>query len=216
MAFVTTNQLVQIVMNGFSFPSHGSAPKKFYNSWCYYAPPIYSYNVADRFTLGTTWRGIFFPLMLNALASTYFSVDFDVWFVNVPGDVLTPVSFGFTSVTLGPRLPHQQAICISTGSTTRGRQGRGSHFWGPVHEAYVTGDELNAAGIAAWNPIAAAYLTPFFYFGVSGVAQFFPCIWSRAASPVPPPAAQVISPMTTSGLSKTITTWRHRRERTNR
>jgi len=206
------SNVVQIIVQG-TVPETGGSTKNVYNVWTYFqnpnlpGPPT-AVAVANQF-LAAVWTTIA-PLLSVAFTGTATLARY----LDAPTNALLPANVPGNGAKVLPRLPSQQAIVTPFRTNLRGKNYRGSKHFSPIDTASVTGDELTAAAVAAWQAVLPNLTANI----VVGGQTFSPCIVSRSLSQLGPVGPVVIqgAAITTALLNKTIGTMRRRKEKTVR
>src|SRR5215475_584131 len=193
---------VRPVLNVFTYDAYGSI----------LYPGTTKANLATRFR-ASVWAH-FFPV----LHTDYTGVDIGVWFPSSTGDVYQLTGIVPQNGTrTGARLPISSAVYVGVRSGLRGIWYRGSKRLAPISESDVVSDELTAPAQAAFQ--TAVNFCAFAFSTGAGPTfiLWHPVVWSQTISTPPPDVnSQVGADVISAHPNLTISTWRHRRERTVR
>jgi hypothetical protein len=212
----TTTSLWRIVAEG-HVVSTGGFDRKCYNVFHFEGGgnvvdnPMFKANVAAFFNVHG-WKSL-----ATRLHSDYVPDGLFVWKMSDATDSLT-----FTQVQLGggsggTRLPVNQAVFGYTGSGLRGSNWRGSKRYGPVPSSDVVGDELTALAHTRWEAAHHAVNAPMAIFIGALVLALVPVIYSRTLSNADPTVGpNYIADLNNTYCDTTLSSWRHRRESTQR
>jgi hypothetical protein len=123
-------------------------------------------------------------------------------------EVVFPSS-GVGAVSL-PRLPLFNSVIVQLLSGLRGKNYQGRKFVGPIAQIHVTEDQLNAAGQAAYTPVANAMLNTLTVGGLACV----PVVVAKSISQLTKDPVNIIGAQVTHTLLNNIVgSLRRRRER---
>jgi hypothetical protein len=210
---VELGYLVQFIVRGQVLSTSG-VQRPVYFSFVYrssLAPLL----VADKPAYGSkfdsfTWQAI--GQMLNV---SWVGISTDVLYPNSPGDTALSVLVPANGGRPGGRLPLNTCVFVAGRTASRGRRYFGSKRMCPVTASDTDGDELNAPGHGAWTGAMASYTAPMNVPLSGGRNDFMrPVVWSRAASVFDmtiPPA--IGDDLVVLNVNRTLSTWRHRKER---
>jgi hypothetical protein len=212
-----SSTLYQVAVHGHVVSSAGYA-RKVLNVFTYDIFQTARYLVPTKAQIATAFSGSVWAGIINLLSDQYVGETFFVWRVNQTGDVFTDSTIAVSAgLVAGARLPVNQAVYVGLPTGNRGIWYRGSKRMAPIPVAHVTKDELNATGQTIWTNDIGHFVATF-HTGVGGtLVSFFPVVWSRRLSlSTPPPASQVVADTVTPYYDITLSSWRHRREPTQR
>lgn len=214
-SFVSTT-VVQFLHAGHIVSSSG-VQRSCFNSFTYHVdnPLVYNNAVATKNAYRARFSSQVASIIYPLLSDRYVGDSIGVWCVNVSGDVFGfGVGAGSGAVT-GPALPLPVAVFQSFGTNLRGGNYVGKKYWGAIPESYVVGDELTVAALSTFHTIANRVQGNFGVTIGTNSGTFHPVCWSRRLSPAPP-AGQTVALFQTGTTDATLSSWRHRRERTQR
>jgi hypothetical protein len=212
--------LYQIVTRG-SVTATGGVQRPVLNSWSYLADHL---SVGGNFPTNTVWAA-FFATVWGAPAPFQAGLDNSYIGMNSFGTIAEgSVLWSHNDPAVPPngsggmgREPLQTSVCYSMRTASRGRIYQGRKFSCPVPSANVAGDELTGAAYGGYNSIGLQFLTPLVvvFGGVNWTLR--PVIWSQLYTTLVPGATGLVGDFLTSvHVNKTLSSWRHRRERTIR
>lgn len=211
--------LYQIITNATATATGGST-RKVVNSWWYIANQLStggSFPTAAVYTafLNTVWTGptgVVNRLSTGYLGGALFAV---VWEQNV---IWTANSVALPGGTAGgARQPTTTAVCCTMRTPSRGRIYVGRKLLGPIPTADCTGEELNPGVQAAWQGVCNNFLTPLVVVFGGVTWTLTPVIFSQLYSAPSPGAVNLVGDLLSAvHVNLTLSSWRHRRERTVR
>jgi hypothetical protein len=205
-------EVVELVVRGTS-PTTGSGGKAILNVFHYRyssggAGPDTASNLASQW-LTSVWANI-----VSLLSIDYTGVEVDFRRLDDAEEQYGVGTTPGSGTQALPRMPIDLALVYLLRSKTRGKSFRGSKHFGPIAQAHVTKDEINAAGITAWSAVAG-YLTT--SVTTPGGQVYIPVIVSKTLSTLKTNPTTIIGADVTAALqNKTIGTMRGRREATVR
>jgi hypothetical protein len=217
--FLPPGNLYQIITHG-TVLGTGGVQRKVVNSWSYLdnllGPPGHT-AIGPIYTafINTVWN----PLsgQINGGPNGYqagilTSVTYEggtLWSNNGPG-FLNPSG-------PGGREPVSTAVCCTMRCAARGRIYTGRKMLGPVGTFQVTGEELMPVAQAAWQGACNNFLTPLAVVFMGIPLTLTPVIWSQLYSNFVPAGNLIVGDFLTAvHVNRTLSSWRHRRERTVR
>lgn len=216
MAIFTAMNMVQYAVEG-TVLATGGVSRKVVNVFNYETGGGVLYSTLNKVAMATQFNAAIWSNIAPLLHQSYVGSTIRVWLLNIAGDTPSATIAPSNGAKAGNRLPLSVALYSSTLSGVRGRWYNGSKRYGPVAEGDVVGDELTATAQASWQ-IAAAFAAQSWVFNLAMLfLPHLPVVWSRyLAEAVPPPAGQIVAQLTGTHLNKTLSSWRHRKERTVR
>lgn len=217
MALVLTTTLTQVAVYG-HIVSTGGSSRRVVNVFNYDDRGSTNYAAFTKAALATSFRSAIWNVISQALHVDYVGDDIYVWYASVTGD--TPQATGVvpqSGIRAGGRLPVSSAVYVALSSGLRGKNYAGTKRFAGIASGDVAGDRLTPAAEALFQGAANKCAATF----TNGVGITFtrhwPIVWSRALSTPPPDVnAQVGADILSADAYKTLSTWRHRREPTQR
>jgi hypothetical protein len=219
MLVLPAGDLYQFYLNG-TVAGTGGVNRPVWNSWSYIADHS---STGGNFPIGTLWND-FLNATWNRFAGllvgggTGYQTGLGIVAVFEPGVLWSATQAGYPIATgFAPRMPLNAAICCSMRCAARGRIYTGRKFLAPVQASQVVGDELTPGFQLSWQTACNHFLDPLsiVFGGVTWTLR--PVIWSRLYSTFQPTGNVVVGDYITSvHVPKTLSSWRHRRERTVR
>lgn len=175
---------------------------------------LFTGSADSKSNIVNNWQTNVGAPIVGQLTTDYLEVAVDIRLLDDPLDqylTITPALAGGQAL---PRLPGDLAVVLPLRSASRGKNYRGSKHFSAPPSAYVTKDELNVTGTAAWNGIASILLANL---TLAGGAVYSPIVLSRNLSQLRTlPTTVWGSDIVTVLLNKTIGTMRRRKEKTVR
>jgi hypothetical protein len=209
MALITN--VVQIIVQG-TVPETGGSTKNIFNVFTYFqnpnqpGPPT-AVAVANQF-LTQVWPGI-----AAQLSVAYTGTGTLARYLDITTNPALSGNIPANGAIALPRLPSQQAVVTPFRSSLRGKNYRGSKHFSPIPTASVTGDELTAGAVAAWQALLPSFIATM----TVGGQTFSPCVVSRSLSQLAKDPVSIQGAVITQALlNKTIGTMRRRKEKTVR
>lgn len=207
----SSSNVVQMVIQG-TVAETGGTSKNVWNVFTYVqnpnvpSPPT-AVAVLNQF-LASVWAQIA-PL----LSVRWVGVSSLARYMDVTTNAFLPGNVPASGAKILPSLSSQQAVVTPFRTALRSKNYKGSKHFGPIDSASVTGDELTAAAVTAWQailPTLSGLIT------VTG-QTYSPCIVSRSLSQLAKDPVNIqAAVITTALLNKTIGTMRRRKEKTVR
>jgi hypothetical protein len=211
MSVTPITNVVEISMQG-TVVETGGTTRNIFNIFHYYqnpnqpSPPS-AVVVANAFIAGP-WAAV-----LALLSIGYVGVQTLARYLDVSTNAFANANAPGNGALALPRQPAQQAVVGFYRSGIRGKSFRGSKHFGPLATAAVTGDEIAAASVAAWQAANTGLVANI----TAGGQTFTPCVVSKTLSQLRTDPVSIIGAALLTGLTnKTIGTMRHRKEKTVR
>lgn len=208
---VPITNVVEISVQG-AVTETGGTSKNIFNIFHYYqnpnqpSPPSAA-TVANAFIAGP-WAGV-----LALLSIGYVGVQTVARYLDSSLNQYVTANAPGTGALALPRQPAQQAVVALFRTAIRGKSFRGSKHFGPLATAAVTGDEIAAASVAAWQAAMTALCNNI----TAGGQTYTPCVVSKTLSQLRVDPVTIYGAAKLTALTnKTIGTMRHRKEKTVR
>lgn len=216
MAILSMTAMGQIAVECKVVASGGQV-RPVWNVFTYESTGGVGYTVTVKNALATTFRTGVWNRLRPVLSTDLVGVMIWVWLPSITGDTFTSTIVPGNGTRTGSRLSVSSAVYCYVSSGIRGRWYNGSKRFGPVSTSDVSGDELTPAAKTTWQTACNAVAR----FTTTGAGitfvQWNPVVWSRKLSTPPPDVnAQVGADVIGGTPYATLSTWRHRRERTVR
>jgi len=203
--------VVEISVQG-SVLETGGTTRNVFNIFHYYqnpnqpSPPS-AITVANAFIAGP-WAAV-----LALLSIGYVGVQTVARYLDSANNAYSAGNPPGTGALALPRQPAQQAVVALFRTAIRGKSFRGSKHFGPLATAAVTGDEIAAASVAAWQAAMTGLVANI----TAGGQTYTPCVVSKTLSQLRVDPTTIIGAAKLTALTnKTIGTMRHRKEKTVR
>lgn len=211
MPLLPNIQCFQIVVEGRVLSSSGQLIRVL-NGFVY-AQVAGQIPFLGKTTLATDWHDSIWLSVAALLHTDYHGFAVYVKDLNDVSDTLTPTIVPASGGTSGSRLPTRVTVFMRYSSALRGLWYRGFKQFAPIGRVDVSGDELTSPGYSRWSASSTVLAGNLIQFG-SRVWK--PVILSRLRSqldilPIVLDGAFVTSVRT----NYTLSTWRHRRERSS-
>jgi hypothetical protein len=183
-------------------------------SWTYRSQLV-PLGAITKLQYWTGFANVVLAPFLGQLNTLWINGVGSVFYPNNGFNTATPEAVNITGVVVDNRLSLNQAVYVNLQTALRTRPFNGSKRIGPVNSGDTAGDELTAAGAAAWTAALAPMTStiPLPWPG-GGTDLITPVVWSRGRSTItnfngPAIGADLLS----LHVNLTHSTWRHRRER---
>jgi hypothetical protein len=216
MALLSMVAMGRIAVQGHVISSSGVS-RPVWNVWTYESTGGAGYTVTVKTALATSFRNLVWNKIRPVLHTDYVGDRIWVWLPSITGDTSTATIVPGNGTRTGNRLPINQAVYCRLDTGLRGRWYIGSKRLAPLSESDVVSDELTVAAQANWQT-AVNWFTASPATGAGGTfVQWNPVVWSRVLSTAPPDLnPQVGADIISATPYFTVSSWRHRRERTQR
>jgi hypothetical protein len=177
-----------------------------------------NYALFTKAAVATTFRNVVWSVVRQALHVDYVGDDIYVWYASVTGDVFQATGVVPQSgIRTGGRLPVSSAVYVALYSGLRGKWYNGTKRFAGIASGDAPGDELTPTAEGLFQGAANKCAVTFSNGVGINLTTHHPVVWSRKLSTAPPDLnPQVGADIISADAYKTLSTWRHRREPTQR